>query len=341
MRKGEGGMKCLVTGATGFLGTNLVHELVKLGWTVRAFGLIGSNAAYIDDLPVEILYGDITNKRDVETAVKGCDYVFHVAGDTSWWRKRFEKQREINVGGVLNVAEACIKFGVKRLVHTSTVDALGYNPHGIADESWQIYNYANTGYNYADTKREGELCLKSLVPKGLDYVVVYPGSMLGPFDFTLQYGRLFFELRDGKTPGCPSGGVSFGHATEVARGHIQAALHGKSGEGYICAGENISYRDFFDHIAKKFGKRAPRFDIGRGLLVGYGYLMQFLSRFTNRPPELDPGTARYMSINAYYDSTKAQNELNYQIRPMKEMIDDAYDWYVKHGYLDEDKAVAP
>jgi len=178
-------MKCLVTGATGFLGTNLVHELVKAGWDVKAFGLPGSNARYIDDLPVELVYGDIINKSDVEKAVKGCDYVFHVAGDTSWWNKRFDKQREINVIGVANVAQACIKFGVKRLVHTSTVDSLGYNPYGIADESWENYNYAKTGYNYADTKREGELSLKPLVKRGLDYVVIYPGSMLGPFDFTL------------------------------------------------------------------------------------------------------------------------------------------------------------
>jgi len=328
-------MKCLVTGATGFLGTNLVHELVNAGWNVRAFGLPGSDTPYIRDLPIEVIFGDVTRKGDVEEAVQGCEYVFHVAGDTSWWNKRFDKQREINVGGVINVAEACIKYGVKRLVHTSTVDALGYNPKGITNESWQFYNYANTGYNYADTKREGELSLTKMAEKGLEYVVVYPGSMLGPFDFTLQYGRLFFELRDGKTPGCPSGGVSFGHATKVAKTQIQSALIGKPGEGYICAGENISYRDFFDHIAQKFGKRAPKLDIGKWLLVTYGYLMQFLSAFTKKPPELDPGTARYMSVKAYYDSSKAQQELNYQVKPVTSMIDDAYDWYVEHGYLEE------
>jgi len=326
-------MKCLVTGATGFLGTNLVHELVKAGWDVKAFGLPGSNATYIEDLPVELVYGDIINKSDVEKAVEGCDYVFHVAGDTSWWHKRFDKQREINVNGAMNIAQACIKFGVKRLVHTSTVDSLGYNPYGIADESWENYNYANTRYNYADTKRQGELSLKSLVKQGLDYVVIYPGSMLGPFDFTLQYGRLFFELRDEKTPGCPTGGVSFGHVTEVAKAHIQAALKGQCGEGYICAGENISYREFFDLIAIKFGKRAPKLNITRKFLVAYGHIMQFLSNFTNKPPELDPGVARYMSVKAYYNSDKAESELAYKVKSVPEMIDDAYDWYKQHGYL--------
>lgn len=328
-------MKCLVTGATGFLGTNLVHQLVDQGWSVRAFGLPGSNATYIEHLPIEIRYGDITNKHDVDNAVEGCDYVFHVAGDTSWWKKRFSLQREINVGGVKNVVDACIKFGVTRLVHTSTVDALGYNPGGITDESWGNYNYGKTGYNYADTKREGELYLRGMQESDLDYVVMYPGSMLGPFDFTLQYGRLFFELRDGKTPGCPSGGISFGHASEVAKAHIGAALHGKSGQGYICAGENISYREFFDLIAKKFGKRAPRFDIRPSLLVAYGYIMQLWSGVTNKPPEIDPGMARYMSVKAYYDSARAESDLGYKIKSVSEMIDDAYDWYVQNGYLND------
>ena len=224
-------MNCLVTGATGFLGTNLVHELVKTGWNVKAFGLPGSNVKYIEELPITIIYGDVTDKTDVEKAVAGCDVVFHVAGDTSFWKKNFERQRMINVDGPSIVAEACLKYKVKRLIHTSTVDALGYNPNGLADENWPIYNYANTAYNYADTKREGEKRVMAYNNKGLEVVVIYPGSMIGAYDFTLQYGRLFFELRDGKVPGCPAGGVSFGHVAEVAKAHINAAIKGIPGEG--------------------------------------------------------------------------------------------------------------
>ncbi len=326
-------MKCLVTGATGFLGTNLVHELVKAGWEVRAFGLPDSNVTFIENLPIEIIYGDITNYNDVKNAVENCDYVFHVAGDTSWWKKRFKLQRTINVNGSVNVAEACLKSGVKRLIHTSTVDVLGYNPEGIADETWTDYNYAGTGYNYADTKKEGEKRVKEYIEKGLEIVVIYPGSMIGAFDFTLQYGRLFFDLRDGKVPGCPKGGVSFGHVAEVAKAHISAALDGIQGQGYICGGEKISYRDLFQAIAEKFGKNAPRFIMPKSFLVGYGYIMQTLSALTNKPPEIDPGVARYMSVNAFYNSSKAINDLNYKVLPVSKMIDDAYNWYIDNGFL--------
>ena len=149
-------MKCLVTGASGFLGTNLVHELVKNGWDVRVIVREKSNINYIKSLPIEIIYGKITHKSDVDKAVIGCDVVFNVAGDTSFWKKKFKKQYIVNVETPSLIAEACIKHNVKRLVHTSTVDILGCNPNGTADENWTDYNFAGMGYNYSDTKREGE-----------------------------------------------------------------------------------------------------------------------------------------------------------------------------------------
>ena len=327
-------MKCLVTGASGFLGTNLVHELVKSGWTVRVIVRRKSNTKYIESLPIEIVYGEITKPADVEKAVEGCDVVFNVAGDTSFWRKKFEIQRKINVETPSIIAYACIKHHVKRLVHTSTVDIFGWNPKGVADETWTDYNFGNMGYNYSDTKREGEKRVMEFNQKGLEVVVVYPGSMVGPYDFTLQYGRLFFELRDGKVPGCPIGGASFCHVSDVAKAHIEAAKYGIPGEGYICAGVNISYKIFFDLIAAKFNKKAPNLLLKRWMMVLYGQIMEAISQFTNKAPEIDPGNARYMSINAWYDSSKAIKALNYQITPVAKSIDDAYDWYKENGFFE-------
>lgn len=325
--------KCLVSGATGFLGTNLVHALVAAGWEVRAFGLPGSETRYIRELPVEIVYGDICNEADVSRAVGGVEVVFHLAGDTSWWKRHFERQRRINVDGALNVARACLKHGVRRLVHTSTVDALGYDPQGPATETWPHYNYGGTGYNYADTKRAGERLLREFVGEGLELVVVYPGSMIGPYDFTLQYGRLFFDLRDGKVPGCPPGGVSFGHVAAVARAHIAAAEVGRSGEGYICAGVNVPYKDLFAAIAGCFGRPAPRLVFPRWAFVAYGLAGEAAATFSGQAPEVDPGMARYMSVNAYYDSSKAVRELGYEVVPLPTMIADAYEWYRRNGYF--------
>ncbi|HQG32051.1 MAG TPA: SDR family oxidoreductase [Deltaproteobacteria bacterium] len=330
-------MKCLVTGATGFLGTNVVHELARAGYDVRAFGLPGSETRYIEDVCEEILFGDVTNPADVDSAVAGTDAVIHCAGDTSFWKRRFERQRKINVEGPANVAEACLKHGVKRMVHTSTIDALGCNPGGLADESWPHYNYAGTGYNYGDTKHEGQRRVLSYADKGLEVVVIYPGSMVGPYDFTLQFGRLFFDLRDGKVPAVPCGGIAFGHVTEVARAHVAALTKGVPGQGYICAGVNATYRELCRLIASKFGKSAPWLDMPGWMLTAYGYVMELLSTFTGKAPDMNPGQARFMSVKAYYDSSKAVRELGYRIRTLSEMVNDAYTWYTENGFIEVTK----
>ena len=325
--------RCVVLGATGFLGTNLVHALCEANWEVRAFGLPGSDARWIKPLGVEVVFGDVTNPGDVDAAVQGVDVVFHVAGDTSFWRRQFGRQRAVNVDGPVNAAEACLKHGVQRMVLTSTIDTLGYNPAGLADETWPDYNYANMGYNYGDTKREGERRALDYNGRGIEVVVVYPGSMLGPYDFTLQFGRLFMELRDGKVPACPKGGTGFGHVREVAEAHIAAALQGKPAEGYICAGTNATYRELFECIAQKCGKSAPKWDMPEAVFAAYGFMLELLSEVTRKPPQINPGMARFMSKRAQYDSSKAVAELGYQIVPLATMVDDAYQWYRNNGFL--------
>ncbi len=327
-------MKCLLTGATGFLGANIVQELVRTGHQTRAFGLPGSETRYIRDHCEELVFGDVTSPEDVDAAVSGVDAVIHAAGDTSFWKRNYARQRAVNVDGSVNVAEACIRHGVKRMVHTSTIDALGYNPAGLTDETWTRYTYAGMGYNYGDTKREGEKRVLSRAEEGLEVVVIYPGSMLGPYDFTLQFGRLFFDLRDGRVPALPCGGIGFGHVTEVAKAHVSALTRGRPGQGYICAGTNATYRELCELISDAFGKKAPRWDMPGWMLTLYGHVMELVSGVTGRAPGMNPGQARFMSTRASYDSSKAVSELGYRIRPLQEMVDDALTWYAGQGYLE-------
>jgi dihydroflavonol-4-reductase len=329
-------MKCLVTGATGFLGSNLVHELVLDGWDVRASGMHGSETKYIKDLPVEIVFADITIAKQVEPLVRGCDVVFHAAGDTSFWSKSKQRQRAINVEGSINVAQACMKFGVSRLVYTSSTDVLGYDADGgYVDEENANYNYQGFGYNCAETKFQAHRALEKLNQMGQDIVFMYPGFLIGPFDHTLQLGRVLFDLKKGKMRISPGGGSSFCHVTEVAKAHVQAAKRGLSGEGYICAGlstTNLSYHDFFTKMAFVIGAEPPRFKLSSRVLVMYGYLCEFISKFTGRAPEINPGQARYMSITQYSDSAKAVRELDYVVPVAEECIRDAVDWYQEQGY---------
>lgn len=329
--------KVLVTGATGFLGCNIVHALVELGWDVRATGLHADDAKHIKSLPIEIISADITKPEEVDRIVEGCTYVLHVAGDTSFWNKRFALQRKINIDGTMNVARACIKHGVKRMVHTSTGDVLGYNPTGgSVDEQSGHYNFHSMGYNYGDSKLEAELQLRGFADlKGLDVVYLYPGFMIGPYDHTLQIGRVFFDLKQGTLPGFPPGGGSFCHVTEVAKAHVSALEKGDSGEAFLCAGlpeTNVPYADMFSRMARAVGAKPPKFTISRPLFVGYGYACEFVSHFTKQAPDMNPGQARYMSCPQYYLSYKAMRVLDYKVPEIEECIDDALTWYRNNGF---------
>ncbi len=326
-------MKVMVTGGAGFLGTNIVLRCVKKKWKVRVFTLQGSNVSYIKHPLVEVVYGDIADTDSVLAAVKGMDAVIHTAGDTSFWKRLFERQRKTNVDGVRTVMEACLKAGVKKVVHTSTVDTYGYNPDGLADETWTGYNYGGMGYNYADTKREGEAIALSYSGKKMGVVVINPGSMMGPYDHTLQFGRLFMDIRDGKIPAVLPGGAPWAHVDEVAGAHVAALEKGRPGEKYICGGVNESYRTLFDIIAASIGVTPPKFTMTPWMTVAYGYLMEFLSEFTKRKPDLNPGQARYMSVFPKYDSSKAVKELGFRCLPLRQIVCDARDWYRANGFL--------
>ncbi|MHA1673824.1 MAG: NAD-dependent epimerase/dehydratase family protein [Promethearchaeota archaeon] len=323
----------LTTGATGFLGTNITRLLVNSGYSVRAFGLPGSATKYIQSPKVEIMEGDITDVASVDKAVTDTDAIIHVAGDTGFWKKRFESQRRVNVEGTRNIMESAKNHGIGKVVHTSTVDTFGYNPTGLMDESWPEYNYGRWGYNYADTKREGEKIVMEYAAGGLDVTIINPGSMIGPFDHTLQFGRLFMDIRDKNVPGIPCGGAPWALVEEVAKAHIVALEKGKPGEKYICGGVNEPYSTVFAEIASSINVSPPKMVLPRWIAVAYGYFAEFQSNFTRKPPDLNPGQARYMSIFPKCDSSKAERELGFQCRSLRKMVEDARDWYRSEGFL--------
>ena len=329
-------MKCLVTGATGFLGTNLAHELAAKGWDARLTGMHGSETTHVDGLPFEFVPADITKPAQIEPLIEGCDVVFNVAGDTSFWRRNFARQRAINADGAEIVARACLKHGVRRLVHTSTCDTFGYDPAGgMLTEETGSYNFDGLGYNYGDTKLEGDRRLRAMRAEGLDVVFIHPGMMVGPFDYTLQFGRILFALKEGSWPGSPSGGVSLCHVAEVARAHIAAAEQGRAGESYICAGvedTNLPWPKLVSRMASYIGAAAPKRIFSRGMFVAYGRLAALAARFTGKSPEMDPGMAHYLSSPQYFDSGKAMRELGYRVPSVEDCMADAIGWYRAQGY---------
>ena len=326
--------RCLVTGGTGLLGLNLVRRLVGEGWTVSVLSRGEANRNYLSDLPVTFFTGDIGTSEGLDRATAGQEVVFHVAGDTGWWNKRVAQQWRTNVDGTVNIIQSARRNGVRRVIHTSTVDTIGFNPGGLADETWTEFNFDRFGYHYAVSKREAEKRALALNGDGIEVVAILPASMIGPYDVTLQYGRLFAELRDGKVAAVPCGGVSFNHVEAVANAHIAAADRGIPGERYICAGEALTYRRLFESIAARMSVRAPRLTAPRWLLIGYGWADEAIASVTGKAPQINPGMAYYMSCNAFYSSDKAVATLGYRLVPLEQAIDDAHRFLLREGFLD-------
>lgn len=321
-------MRCLVTGATGFVGSNLVRTLLADGHDVLATGAPGSTTRYLDDLPLQIRLADLLDPAQLPVLVNGCDWVFHVAGDTSTWRHLAGRRQQVNVEAAALLADAALRAGVGRFVHTSTVDVHGYNPDGSPlPERAGLRSFCGIGYDYADTKTAGEKAVLARVAKGLDVVVVYPGFMIGPFDHTLQIGRVIRDMQAGKTTFAPSGTASFCDVRAVCTGMLAAAEKGRTGEGYNLTGHNRRYAGVFAQMAELVGADRRPVRIPRGVLRIYGSLAQFGARFTNRPPEMDPGLARYLSAPQASDWSKAYRELDYEPGDLDQAIRDAATWY--------------
>lgn len=172
-------MKCLVTGANGFLGTNLVIALCEQGWQVYASGRTTQANPFIADLPISYQSLDITDAQGVDAAVRNVDVVFHVAGDTSFWKPLYPQQRATNVDGTLNVAHTCLKHG-KRMVHTSTADVFGYREDGECVDEHGTFNFTGMDYHYGETKHEADMHLHRLHQQGLDVVLLHPGTAPAP-----------------------------------------------------------------------------------------------------------------------------------------------------------------
>lgn len=321
-------MRCLVTGATGFVGSNLVRNLVAAGHEVLATGAPGSTTRYLEGLPVETVLADLTDRDALEPLVAGRDWVFHVAGDTSTWRKLAPRRQLVNVVAASHLADASLAAGVKRFVHTSTLDVHGYNRNGSAlAERPGDTSLTGIGYDYADTKVEGERQVRARTERGLDVVVVYPGFMIGPFDHTLQLGRIIRDMQAGKRTFAPPGTSSFCDVRAVSAGILAAAEHGVSGEGYNLSGHNRTYLDVFSQIAEHVDARHRPIRVSRRVLGAYGATAELIAAVNGKAPDFDRGLATYMSAPQASDWSKAAQDLGYQPGDLGRAIGDAARWY--------------
>ena len=334
MRKnGLPSMKILVTGATGFLGSHLTRLLVQTGHQVRVLRRATSPTRLIDDLELETAIGDVTDAAAVGRAIAGCEAVFHVAGLVSFWNGDRAALHAVNVLGTRNVVEACLSHRVKRLIHTSSISAIGFAPDGRPGDENIPYNWSRLPY--CDSKRGGEEEVRKGIARGLDAVILNPGVIFGPGDLHFHSGAMVLQMAKGRIRFWFDGGCCTCDVGDVAAAHLAALSKGRSGERYILGGENFSWRALLQLIAETTGVPAPSRRISTPVLklVAAGYRLKGL--LTGRRPPITPEAIRISSVPVYFSSEKAKRELGYRASPFRESVKKTFEWYRDHGCLEK------
>ena len=326
-------MAVFVTGGTGFLGKNLVRELVRRGERVRLLARDPARARDVAGPAVEVVPGDLVDTDAVRSGLEGCERVFHVASLVKEWTRDSSIFDRVNVKAFRTLLEATREAGVKRIVYTSSFMAIGRsdrNSNGIADES--LEHEAGHYHNpYERSKAEALALAMREAKNGLPIVVVVPGVIYGPGELT--EGNIVVRiLRDhlrGKLPGIPGNGSrrwSYAYVDDVVRGHLLAMEAGRLGERYILGGENASMNELFEVFAEVSGTKPLRRHVPYGILKTVAVLEEGKAKLGLGTPRITRGFVEIQKHDWAYDSSKAKRELGYTITPLREGLRRTYEW---------------
>lgn len=332
----------LVTGASGFLGSRLVKQLIACGESVRGLVRAGANLDALQDLPREsfqLAYGDVLIDHSIYRALAGCDRLFHVASNYSMWAPNPETVMAPAVLGTENVLRAARQRGIERIVVTSSVGVLGTSdgPHTM-DESHE-FNVKDPETYYV-SKLGAQAVVNKAQEQGMPIVSVLPSAIFGPGDLKpTPNGRLLLDyLRrspDFRIPVFESG-FNIVDVDDVAMGHVLAMEHGRVGEKYLLAGDNLTLEQLFATLSDLTGLAGPGIHLGPTTLGAAAAVFEIAARWTGEAPLMSRRTAKSRANRyVWVKSEKAEHDLGYRHRPLNETLDRAIRWFLKHGYLTE------
>jgi farnesol dehydrogenase len=320
----------LVTGATGFLGKNLVIELRKRNYPVRALVRDINRAKLLAEFGIELAPGDITDKPSVLKAMEGCQYVFHTAAMVKTWvRNRFQFD-QVNVEGLKNIIESAKQVKVEKLIYTSSFMALGPTDGTIADENYVLT--PRTFHNdYERTKYSADQLARRYSNEKVSQVILYPGVIYGPGELTQGniVVHLIRQYLHHKIPGMLGDGSkqwNYVYIDDVINGQILALEKAQSGTRYILGGENASMQAFIDLLEELSGVSAPKWHIPYWLADLAATGEELMAYFFNRIPQNTRGTISIYKYDWTYTSKKAEVELGYTHIPLREGLTKTLDW---------------
>lgn len=340
-------MICFVTGASGFIGANLVHELVARGHHVKALLRPQSDLRGLRDVPFERIHGDLGDRRHLNTAMTGCNWCFHVAASYHLWLPDYAPMFASNVEGTRNVIEAAAEAGCSRIVYTSTVGCVGLPKMAEGrieptDENTPV-TAAQMSNPYKRSKWEAELVARELAAQGAPVVIVNPSAPVGPRDVKpTPTGQVIVDFLNRQMPAYLDTGLNWMHVRDVAMGHILAAEKGRLGERYILghAEGNWTMREAFAVLEELTGVPAPRLRIPYWIALAAAHVDEAKSRLTRKPPKAPLAGVRMAKYKMFFNPAKAIRELGLPQTPPRQALADAVEWFRAEGYVKKGRSWA-
>lgn len=324
----------VITGASGLLGGNLAAALRAERVQVRATRRPSTKIDHLAHLDIEWVHADLDDRPGLTRAFAGADVVFHAAAAVEVTPTLSPAMRRANVDGTAAVLAAMRASGAGRLIHVSSVAAIGLSTDGRPVDESGRWNFDR--YGLADGYSQSKHLAEELVRAAgdVDAVIVNPTYMFGPLDARPSSGQLILDVVRRRIPGWTPGINDFVDVRDVARGTLAAWRKGARGQRYILGGERMTYRAVFDRIARLAGVAPPRFPAPRLAALALGKAGDLYQRITGKEPLVNSTAVRYAFTDRFqFSHDRATRELGYRHGAVDVAITDALTWFRQHGML--------
>jgi dihydroflavonol-4-reductase len=325
----------LITGGAGFIGSHLVRRLLDQGKTVRVLEKPGAPVAHLPLDRIDLIHADIRNRAAVERAVRGCREVYHLAANPNLWTQKRGHFRQVNYLGAVNVLEAALAVGVRRILHTSTESVLTRaRQTGLIGEDQQVARCDVIG-PYCRSKYLAEQHALRLGRAGAPVVVVNPTVPIGPGD----RGRspptqMILDFCRGKRREYLDAELNLIDVRDVAEGMVRAVEHGRTGRRYLLGHENLSIRSLFGLLAQLTGVPEPHRRIPYFVALTAAYISEWIANvITHRPPAATVTGVQLTRRVMHFNPHQSLEELGLKPRPVKDSLAEAVAWFRKVGWL--------
>lgn len=321
-------MKTFVTGATGFIGSHIVRQLLADGRDVRVLVRKNADISNLKGLDVELWYGDLQDHDSLQRGLSGCQVLYHAAADYRLWTRHPEEMYRINVDGTTAILEAALQLGLSRVVYTSSVGTLGNPGDGTPGTETTPVSFDDMVGHYKKSKFLAERRAESFIPRGLPLVIVNPSTPVGAHDIKpTPTGKIIVDFLNRAMPAYLDTGLNIIDVEDCARGHILAEQKGEIGQKYILGNRNLTLCQIFNLLEQSTGVKAPKVRLPYRPILLAAYLNEALSRLTGKEPLIPLAGVQMAAKFMYFDSSKAVKELGLPQSPIEEALNKAVAWF--------------